>query len=151
MSWTGGFGRACGVILGNVSDLKVESQARVLRGELPVALGQLRGQRFDLVFSDPPYALRAAQLTVDALSSNDLLAEGARVVLEMDRREERPALPAALSLAVAPAFADQNGYGGSQGYSDMGGSPFPGTTAGQSMSGSWGGSPSTNNASLFVP
>jgi len=61
--------RACGVILGNLSDLKLEAQARVLRGELPGALGQLRGQRFDLVFSDPPYALRAAQTTLDGLCS----------------------------------------------------------------------------------
>jgi 16S rRNA (guanine966-N2)-methyltransferase len=98
--------RACGVILGNVSDLKVESQARVLRGELPAALGQLRGRKFDLVFSDPPYALRAAQAILDALCSNDLLAEGSRVVLEMDRREAQPALPAGLSLADERRYGD---------------------------------------------
>jgi 16S rRNA (guanine966-N2)-methyltransferase len=98
--------RACGVILGNVSDLKVESQARVVRGELPGALAQLRGQRFELVFSDPPYALRTSQITLDALCSNDLLAGGARVVLEMDRREEQPAMPAGLSLADERRYGD---------------------------------------------
>jgi 16S rRNA (guanine966-N2)-methyltransferase len=80
--------RACGVILGNLSDLKLE--ARLVRGELPKALAQLKGEKFDLVFSDPPYALQAAQATLDALTTNDLLAPGARVVLEMDRREPSP-------------------------------------------------------------
>jgi 16S rRNA (guanine966-N2)-methyltransferase len=98
--------RACGVILGNVSDLKLEEQARVLRGELPQVLSQLRGQRFDLVFSDPPYALRAAQATLDALCSNDLLAPGARVVLEMDRREDLPQLAPGLSLADERRYGD---------------------------------------------
>jgi 16S rRNA (guanine966-N2)-methyltransferase len=98
--------RACGVILGNIDDLKVSGQARVLRGDLPAALSQLRGQRFDLIFSDPPYALRAAQIAVDGLCSNDLLAPGARVVLEMEHREEKPVLPAELSLADERRYGD---------------------------------------------
>jgi 16S rRNA (guanine966-N2)-methyltransferase len=98
--------RACDVILGNISDLKLEAFAKVLRGELPGALSQLRGQRFDLVFSDPPYALRAAQTTLDALCSNDVLGPGARVVLEMDRREEKPQLASGLSLADERRYGD---------------------------------------------
>ena len=82
--------RACGVIYANIESLKAGARCTVLRGELPHALQQLRGQKFDLVFSDPPYALQAAQLTIDALTSNDLLAPGARVVLEMGRREPAP-------------------------------------------------------------
>jgi len=82
--------RACGVIYANIAALKAEDRARLVRGELPAALAQLRGEKFDLVFSDPPYALQAAQLTVDALTSNNLLAPEARVVLEMDRREPAP-------------------------------------------------------------
>lgn len=97
--------RACGVILGNIADLRLEGQARLLRGELPSALAQLRGQRFDLVFSDPPYALRAAQPIVDGLCANDVLEPGARLVLEMDRREESPQLRAGL------AKVDERHYG----------------------------------------
>jgi len=82
--------RSCGVIYANIAALKYEPRCRLLRGELPGALQQLRGEKFDLVFSDPPYALKASQLTVDALTSNDLLAPGARIVLEMDRREPAP-------------------------------------------------------------
>ena len=81
--------RSCGVIYANIAALRYEERARLVRGELPGALRQLDG-KFDLVFSDPPYALQAAQATLDALRSNQLLAAGARVVLEMDRREPAP-------------------------------------------------------------
>src|SRR5262249_27972101 len=57
--------RSCGVIYANIAALKAEQRCRVVRGELPGALAQLRGDKFDLVFSDPPYALRAGQLVVD--------------------------------------------------------------------------------------
>src|SRR4030081_15142 len=74
--------RARGRIFHNLSALEYDDRSRVLRAEVPEALRQLRGERFDLVFSDPPYVLRAAQPTLEALASNDLLAPGARVVLE---------------------------------------------------------------------
>lgn len=83
--------RACGVIYGNIADLKYESRTRVVREELPRALEKLRGEKFDLVFSDPPYALHVSQAVLDGVTSNDLLAPGARVVLEMDRRDPSPA------------------------------------------------------------
>jgi 16S rRNA (guanine(966)-N(2))-methyltransferase RsmD len=96
--------RACGVILGNLSDL--ELQARLVRAELPAALAQLKGEKFDLVFSDPPYAQNAAQSTLDALSTNDVLAPGARVVLEMDRREPLPTPPKGIALTDERRYGD---------------------------------------------
>lgn len=97
--------RACGVIVGNLSDLRYEARCKLVRDELPSALSRLRG-RFDLVFSDPPYALRATQAVLDGLSTNDLLAAGARVVLEMDRREETPLPPAGLRIADDRRYGD---------------------------------------------
>src|SRR5207237_1173424 len=73
--------RACGVIFHNLDALGYEAKARLLRAALPGALAQLRGSRFDLVFSDPPYALQAAQAALDALAAEELLAPSARVVL----------------------------------------------------------------------
>ena len=97
--------RACAAIFHNVASLRYGERCRVVRGELPQALQQLRGERFDLVFSDPPYALRAGQTTLDALSSASLLSPGARVVLEMDRREPAPSAPPGLRLV------DERRYG----------------------------------------
>ena len=98
--------RACGVIFHNVAALGYDARCEVIRGELPGALRQLGGERFDLVFSDPPYALRAAQETLDGLCSGDLLASGARVVLEADRREPAPVPPAGLSLTDERRYGD---------------------------------------------
>ncbi|MCA1829383.1 MAG: 16S rRNA (guanine(966)-N(2))-methyltransferase RsmD [Myxococcales bacterium] len=97
--------RACGVIYGNLEDLKYEDRARVVREELPQALKVLR-EKFDLVFSDPPYALRASQAIVDGLSTNDLLHAGARVVLEMDRRDQTPQIPPGLRVADERRYGD---------------------------------------------
>jgi 16S rRNA (guanine966-N2)-methyltransferase len=96
--------RACGVIHGNVAGLRVQDRVQVIRGELPSALQSLRGQRFELVFSDPPYALRAGQAIVDAVG--ELLAPDARLVLEMERREPAPVLPEELSLVDERRYGD---------------------------------------------
>ncbi|TMA31824.1 MAG: 16S rRNA (guanine(966)-N(2))-methyltransferase RsmD [Deltaproteobacteria bacterium] len=98
--------RACGVIYGNIADLKYEERARVVRDELPQALQKLRGSKFDLVFSDPPYALRASQAVLDGLSTNDLLDRGARVVLEMDRRDATPQCPEGFRIADERRYGD---------------------------------------------
>jgi 16S rRNA (guanine(966)-N(2))-methyltransferase RsmD len=98
--------RACAVISANLAALKYQDRARLLCARLPEALAGLRGERFDLVFSDPPYALRAAQSTLDALSAGDLLSAGARVVLEMDRRETAPAPPPPLAAVDERRYGD---------------------------------------------
>ncbi len=98
--------RACGVIFHNVAALRYDDRCRVIRGELPAALAQVRGERFDLVFSDPPYALHAAAGTLQALMDHGVLAPGARVVLEMDRRETLPTAPARLDLVDERRYGD---------------------------------------------
>jgi 16S rRNA (guanine966-N2)-methyltransferase len=98
--------RACAAIHHNVAMLRYEDRCQVLRAELPAALRDLGRERFDLVFSDPPYAVRAAQGTLDALIASGVLRPAARVVLEMDRREPSPAPPAGLRLADDRRYGD---------------------------------------------
>ena len=95
--------RACGVIHGNLAGLRYEGRARVIRDELPAALGRLEGG-YDLVFSDPPYALHASQAVLDAVAP--LLNPGARVVLEMDRRDQPIAPPQGLRIADERRYGD---------------------------------------------
>jgi 16S rRNA (guanine966-N2)-methyltransferase len=98
--------RACAAIFHNVDSLRYRERCRLLRAELPQALQELRGERFDLIFSDPPYALRAGQTILDGLSSNGLLAAAATVVLEMDRREPAPSPPSGLRLVDERRYGD---------------------------------------------
>jgi 16S rRNA (guanine966-N2)-methyltransferase len=97
--------RACGVIHGNVADLRFEDRCQVIRDDLPGAFQRLHA-KFDLVFSDPPYALRASQAVLDGLSANHLLAPGARVVLEMEKREETPVCPPGLRIVDDRRYGD---------------------------------------------
>ncbi|MFZ2113508.1 MAG: 16S rRNA (guanine(966)-N(2))-methyltransferase RsmD [Solirubrobacteraceae bacterium] len=89
---------AVAVLKGNLAQLELaEPQARVRVGEALVALRSARraGETYDLVFVDPPYGqLRDSERELSALLPT-VLAPGARVVVESDRRA-----PAELSLGV---------------------------------------------------
>lgn len=98
--------RACAVIQSNIDALEYAGKCRLLRDDVAGALARLRGERFDLVFSDPPYALQASQTVIDALSSNDLLKKEARAVLESSRRDRAPKLPAGLSELASRTYGD---------------------------------------------
>jgi 16S rRNA (guanine966-N2)-methyltransferase len=77
----------------NLSALELEGRARVVAGDALAALSS--GDKYDLVFLDPPYATAAA--FAEALSSAlpGVLRAGARVVSESDRRA-----PLTLELAL---------------------------------------------------
>jgi 16S rRNA (guanine966-N2)-methyltransferase len=98
---------AAQVIEENLAALGYAARATLLRDDVQRTLAALaaRGQRFDLIFSDPPYALRAAQATLEAIARHGLLAPGGRVVLERSRKEPSPAPPGGLALV------DERSYG----------------------------------------
>jgi 16S rRNA (guanine(966)-N(2))-methyltransferase RsmD len=76
--------RAVAALRANVAALGLGDAARVLRGEVGQALGGLAraGERFDLVFLDPPYDGDLAAATLARLGAGDLLGEGAVVVAQ---------------------------------------------------------------------
>ena len=79
--------RAIGVLRANIDALGVAAEeARVVRGDALRNASSL-GDTYDLVLIDPPYRLAAAlgQELSDAVAP--VLAPGARVVTESDRRE----------------------------------------------------------------
>jgi 16S rRNA (guanine966-N2)-methyltransferase len=92
--------RAAAVLRDNVATLGLRPQeAQVLQRDAHAALREAaaRGATYDLVLLDPPY--RDAPALGPALSASlvPVLADGARVVTEADRRTplELPALPTA--------------------------------------------------------
>lgn len=71
---------------GNVSRLGFADRARIMRCDWQQAVRTLaaEGERFDLVFLDPPYAIRDLSPVMEALKP--LLAEDALVIVEHEAR-----------------------------------------------------------------
>jgi 16S rRNA (guanine966-N2)-methyltransferase len=65
-----------------------------------------RNEPFDLLFADPPYAARAASEILDLLQRHRLLAAGATLVVEHDRREIAPDAHEGLSRVDQRRFGD---------------------------------------------
>jgi 16S rRNA (guanine966-N2)-methyltransferase len=85
--------------------LGVADVVEVRRGEARAVLRRLAGHRvFDLVFLDPPYEGRELDAALRGLVEGALLAEGALVVAETDRRH----LPAPVAGLAA---VDERRYG----------------------------------------
>ena len=94
--------RAVAAVRANLDALGIEADVRRMDARTALRTASARGEAYDLVFLDPPYR-RAAGLgreLSDALPG--LLAPGARVVSESDRR-------APLELALA--CTDERRYG----------------------------------------
>ena len=79
------------VLADNVRTLGFADRATTLLRPADRALKQFlgEGRAFSLVFSDPPYALRAGTAVLEALAAG-VLAPGGRAVIEHDRRESIP-------------------------------------------------------------
>jgi 16S rRNA (guanine(966)-N(2))-methyltransferase RsmD len=96
--------RAAGdALLGNAEACGFAGRVELLRLEVERALKRLPRGAFDLAFLDPPYAVgpEAALATLEAL-----LAPGARVVAEHDRRRPPADRFGRLALADRRAYGD---------------------------------------------
>lgn len=92
----------------NAERLGFSSQVEVVASKVDQALASLgqKGRSFDLVFIDPPYAAQVSTETVGALVRNAVLAPGARVVVEHDKRELVPEKIERLSRIDERKFGD---------------------------------------------
>lgn len=88
----------------NLAALELGPCSRVVRGDALAALrgARARGDKYDLVFLDPPYAQAGSLAASLAGALVQLLAPGARVLSESDRRTP-------LELGLAVTF--ERGYG----------------------------------------
>ena len=84
--------RTLGVLRANLAALGIDSIGTVAPGDVPAVvcrLGRAKA-RFDLVLIDPPYASEEPTRAFEALVAASILAPGAMVVLERDRRHPSP-------------------------------------------------------------
>jgi 16S rRNA (guanine966-N2)-methyltransferase len=89
-------------IRANLEALGIEADVRRMQAATALRTAASRGEAYDLVFLDPPYRRSAdlGQELSDALGA--LLAPGARVISESDRRER---------LELAIPLTDERRYG----------------------------------------
>lgn len=83
--------RACGVIAENWQKLAQEGQGfEVLRGEVVTLLPRLAGQRFDLIYFDPPYGAGLYLPVLRAIAQYQLLAPEGEIAVEYDPKQWQP-------------------------------------------------------------
>jgi 16S rRNA (guanine966-N2)-methyltransferase len=102
--------RALGVIRQNFEALGLTERARVVRGDASSWVRRLAadGERFDLIFVDPPYDSNEAAKVLAAIGEVGLLEPGGAVVLESARRHALSELCAEVSALV---LVDEWAYG----------------------------------------
>lgn len=84
------------------------AKAQVVTGSVAATLGRPPTTPYDVVFSDPPYALDDAALADDLarLVTHDWLVPGAMVVVERSTRSPEPAWPTALSPTRSKRYGE---------------------------------------------
>lgn len=96
------------VLRRNLADLGLADRTTVWPLPVTTALKQLAGQGepFGLAFLDPPYGGGAAVAALTGLAAPNLLAPGARVVVEHSRRESLPEACGALAQISVRRYGD---------------------------------------------
>ena len=92
----------------NTDALGFTSQVELLASPVSRALAELgrRGERFELIFADPPYAARVVETVLDGVVGAGLLAPSGMVVVEHDKREAAPDSHAGLNREDQRRFGD---------------------------------------------
>ena len=79
---------------------------RILALDFRACLKRLKGEAFDIVILDPPYAMQGAYAqAVELLEGYSLLAEGARVVCEREKAAA-PAYPLSARIVLSRRYGD---------------------------------------------
>jgi 16S rRNA (guanine966-N2)-methyltransferase len=96
------------VLRRNLADLGLADRTTVWPLPVAMALKQLadRGGRFGLAFVDAPYGKGMSVLSLGTLEALNLLAPGARVVVEHSRRENLPEACGALTRLTLRRYGD---------------------------------------------
>jgi 16S rRNA (guanine(966)-N(2))-methyltransferase RsmD len=92
----------------NTEALGFGAQVEVLAQKVDRGLETLgrRGERFDLIFADPPYAARVVETVLEGLARHGVLAPGGTVVIEHDKRESAPESHAGFTREDQRRFGD---------------------------------------------
>ncbi len=79
--------KACEIIRKNASKTHLEENLRLMNGDVISSLGKLKGEKYSLVFMDPPYASGLIPEVLKRLSAYELLEPTAYVICEAPSEE----------------------------------------------------------------
>jgi 16S rRNA (guanine(966)-N(2))-methyltransferase RsmD len=101
-------GAALRALRDNVERLGLADRARVVRSDAARAVADLAagGERFAVVFLDPPYDSPRAPVALEAVAAGDILLAGAVVVLQHGSKTPPPPSPGVLRLWKARRFGE---------------------------------------------
>jgi 16S rRNA (guanine(966)-N(2))-methyltransferase RsmD len=100
--------RAVAALRANIDALGVAGLTRVVRGDAVAELDRLAraGERFDLVFLDPPYDAGAVDATLARLGAADVVTAGALVIAQHFTKRAPAAATGALSAFRTRRFGE---------------------------------------------
>jgi 16S rRNA (guanine(966)-N(2))-methyltransferase RsmD len=102
--------RALAALHRNLRDLGFAGRSRVIGGTVQSALQRMASQKdrrvFAWIFLDPPYASGEAEPALNILSDGELLAEGAIIIVEHDRRHLPPEAAGTLVMTDRRFYGD---------------------------------------------
>jgi 16S rRNA (guanine(966)-N(2))-methyltransferase RsmD len=92
----------------NIAALRVQAQARAVRGDVVRGLGMLaaQGERFDLVFLDPPYGTGLLEATLARLGEGAVTAPSAIVIAQHFTKQPPPDAVGILGAFRARRFGE---------------------------------------------
>ena len=93
------------ILRGNITDLSFQEQATVLAQDFRRALRLIKKKAFDVIFADPPYNKKLAQITVDLVNRYDLLCTTGQLIIEHSPRE-KICVPETLSILKQKKYGD---------------------------------------------
>ena len=101
-------GHALRALRENVERLGLRDRARVIRDDAERAVAALarRGERFAVIFLDPPYASARAAPALAAVAAGLVVTAGAVVVLQHATKSPPPDAPGVLALWKARRFGE---------------------------------------------
>ncbi len=99
---------ALAVLRRNVALLGVADRVHIIPAPVQAALKRLEaaGERFELIFLDPPYGRGLAGATLELLGAGSLTGRGARVVAELHQREVPPPTAGRVRLTDLRRYGD---------------------------------------------
>ncbi|MCL2854903.1 MAG: 16S rRNA (guanine(966)-N(2))-methyltransferase RsmD [Defluviitaleaceae bacterium] len=71
----------------NLEKTRLLGHATIIKGEIPAIFHRLAGQKFDIVFLDPPYDKGLAEKTITAIQKLCILADGGIIIAEIAGNE----------------------------------------------------------------